>query len=99
MPSPAEYAANRLKAEIQRIRRTPLRGTRLPGPAPNRAAFRGQAMHDPRGREAPAGRRFDSAEAQTEAPALSPCPGVDILTRPLSRRGVEPQLLSRPFWS
>ena len=26
-------------------------------PAPNRAAFRGQAMHDPRGHEAPGGRR------------------------------------------
>jgi hypothetical protein len=32
----------------------PARGER---PAPNRAAFRGQAMHDPRGREAPRGRR------------------------------------------
>lgn len=33
----------------------------LPGrgerPAPNRVAFRGQAMHSPRGREAPGGRR------------------------------------------
>jgi hypothetical protein len=33
---------------------TPARGER---PAQNRAVFRGQAMHDPRGREAPRGRR------------------------------------------
>lgn len=32
----------------------PARGER---PAPNRLAFRGQAMHSPRGREAPANRR------------------------------------------
>jgi hypothetical protein len=32
----------------------PQRGER---PAPNRVAFRGQAMHDTRGREAPGGRR------------------------------------------
>lgn len=33
---------------------TPARGA---APAQRRAEFRGQAMHDPRGREAPAGRR------------------------------------------